>query len=56
MKKEINPVVAGVVLAVVVAVIGYFVYTRSAGTTFSKSESRGIQFDASKAKLPNSGQ
>jgi hypothetical protein len=56
MKKEINPVVAAVVLAVVVAIVGYFIYTKSAGTTFTKSGARGIQFDAGKAKLPNAGQ
>ncbi len=56
MRKEINPVVAGVILAVVVAIVGYIIYTRSAGTTFTKSGARGIQFDAGKAKLPNSGQ
>ena len=53
MKKEISPVIAGVILVIVVAVVGFFIYKKSEGTTFTKSSARGIQFDAGKVKLPN---
>lgn len=41
MKKELNPVVAGIIVAILLGGIAFWFYTKAGGKTFSKSESRG---------------
>jgi hypothetical protein len=41
MKTQLNPVVAGVIVAIVLVVVFYFAYTKASGKTFTKSEARG---------------
>ena len=55
MKSQVNPVFAGVVIVIALAVIGYFVYTLSGGKTFTKSEASqrlGDKMDFSKLQPP----
>jgi hypothetical protein len=57
MKRELNPVVGGVILVVLLVGIVVWFYSQSGGKTFSKSEARGdfgIKVDMS--KVQGSGQ
>lgn len=44
MKRELNPIVAVVVIAIVVIAAGAWLWSRAQGTTFTKASARGIQF------------
>lgn len=56
MKSEVNPVVAAVILLIVLAGLGYFMYVQSTGKTFTKAEAQGKglggNMDFSKFQLP----
>jgi hypothetical protein len=40
-KTEINPVVATVIVVIVVAIAGWYIYSNAGGKTFTKSEVSG---------------
>lgn len=40
MKTELNPIVVGIILVVVVGIIGIFIYKGTSGTTFTKDQVR----------------
>jgi cell division protein FtsN len=41
MKAQVSPVIAAIIIAVVVAGIGFYLYKQSEGKTFSKAEASG---------------
>ena len=63
MKNELNPIVAAVIVIVLLGGVGYFLYSRTGGRTFTKDEANAgmnsgrmeINFDASKAKAASPG-
>jgi hypothetical protein len=60
MKSQVSPVLAVIVIVLVVAGIGFFLYKQSEGKTFSKSEASGrmggnMEADPSKLQNANPG-